>query len=51
MTEIMSHPLYAVAVAGLLALVFAFTRSLWVNKQDEGDDTMRKIAGHIRVHR
>ncbi|MDP6945034.1 MAG: sodium-translocating pyrophosphatase, partial [Myxococcota bacterium] len=48
MTEILSHPLYAVAVAGLLALVFAFTRSLWVNNQDPGDDTMQKIAGHIR---
>ena len=40
--------LYAVPVAGALALLFAFLRSSWINKQDAGDDTMTKIAGHIR---
>ena len=44
MTEIMSHPLYAVALAGLLALVFAFTRSIWVNKQDPGDAKVSLLA-------
>ena len=40
--------LYAVPVAGILALIFAFLRSSWINKQDMGDDTMKKIAGYIR---
>jgi K(+)-stimulated pyrophosphate-energized sodium pump len=40
--------LYAVAGSGVLALLFAFTRSLWINKQDAGTDVMTKIAGHIR---
>ena len=37
-----------VPVAGLIALAFAFIRSTWVMKQDEGDDTMKKIAKLIR---
>ncbi|MEM6794697.1 MAG: sodium-translocating pyrophosphatase [Acidobacteriota bacterium] len=40
--------LYAVPVCGALALIFAFLRSSWINKQDAGDATMVKIAGHIR---
>ena len=37
-----------VPVAGVIALAFAFIRSTWVMKQDEGDDTMKKIAQLIR---
>ena len=40
--------LYAVPVSGVLALLFAFLRSSWINKQDSGNETMVKIAGHIR---
>jgi K(+)-stimulated pyrophosphate-energized sodium pump len=40
--------LYAVAGSGVLALLFAFSRSLWINKQDAGTEVMVKIAGHIR---
>lgn len=40
--------LYAVPVTGVLALLFAFIRSNWINKQDMGDATMIKIAGYIR---
>ena len=40
--------LYAVPVAGVLALLFAFLRSNWINKQEAGDETMIKIAGYIR---
>ena len=40
--------LYAVPVSGVLALVFAFLRSAWINKQDAGDATMIKIGGYIR---
>ncbi len=40
---------YLVPAAGILALVFAFIRSAWVNKQDPGDETMQKIAAQIRA--
>ncbi|MEO1366856.1 MAG: sodium-translocating pyrophosphatase, partial [Acidobacteriota bacterium] len=40
--------MYAVPVSGALALIFAFLRSNWINAQDMGDDTMKKIAGYIR---
>jgi K(+)-stimulated pyrophosphate-energized sodium pump len=40
--------LYAVPAAGILALIFAFMKSSWVVKQDEGDETMKKIAKMIQ---
>ena len=33
---------------GVLALLFAFWRTRWINAQDAGNDEMKKIAGHIR---
>jgi K(+)-stimulated pyrophosphate-energized sodium pump len=41
--------IYAVPAAGILALVFAYIKAVWVNKQDGGDDTMKKIAALIRA--
>jgi len=35
-------------VAAVAALVFAFTKSAWVGKQEVGTDKMGTIAGHIR---
>jgi K(+)-stimulated pyrophosphate-energized sodium pump len=32
-----------------LALLFAFWKARWVNKQDSGDDRMREIAAEIRT--
>lgn len=32
---------------GLLALVFVFVKSAWVNKQDQGTDKMKRIAKNI----
>ncbi len=32
---------------GVLALLFVFVKSSWVNKQDEGNDKMKKIAKNI----
>jgi len=40
--------LFAVLGAGVLALLFAFMKSIAVKKQDEGNETMKTIAGHIR---
>jgi K(+)-stimulated pyrophosphate-energized sodium pump len=39
--------LYFVLILAFAALVFSFLKSLWVGKQDAGDDTMKKIAKHI----
>ncbi|MGD9487100.1 MAG: sodium-translocating pyrophosphatase [Calditrichaceae bacterium] len=38
---------FAIGTA-ILALMFAFWKSLWVNKQDSGTEKMVKIAGNIR---
>jgi len=40
--------LYAVPVAGVLALLYALWRSAWIRRQDPGNETMVRIAGHIR---
>ncbi|MCB9645658.1 MAG: sodium-translocating pyrophosphatase [Deltaproteobacteria bacterium] len=40
--------IYAVPGAGVLALIYAFLSSSWINKQDAGTDRMKEIAGFIR---
>ncbi|MFP3939613.1 MAG: sodium-translocating pyrophosphatase [Acidobacteriota bacterium] len=40
--------LYFVPLCGAAALVFAWVRSAWINRQDPGSEVMVKIAGHIR---
>ena len=47
MAEILAEPLYAVALSGLIALVYAFARSQWISTQDAGTEKMQSIAGHI----
>ncbi|MGM0597980.1 MAG: sodium-translocating pyrophosphatase [Myxococcota bacterium] len=44
----MENLLYVVPVIGLVALAFAFFKTQWINKQDEGTDKMKKISGHVR---
>ena len=39
---------YAVPVAGLIALAFAYTKAKWVQKQDAGTDEMKEIARRIQ---
>ena len=39
---------YLVPVCGVLALLFAWLRALWVGNQDPGDEKLATIAGHIR---
>ena len=39
---------YAVPAAGILALLFAFWKTAWVNRQDAGTDEMKSIAELIR---
>ncbi|WP_051296364.1 sodium-translocating pyrophosphatase [Eisenibacter elegans] len=39
--------LYLIPTLGILALLFTFIKSAWVNKQDPGTPKMAKIAEHI----
>jgi K(+)-stimulated pyrophosphate-energized sodium pump len=39
--------IYLLPVAGVLALIFAGFKSMWIAKQDAGEDKMKTIAGHI----
>ncbi len=40
--------LYAIPLAGVLALIFAALRARWIGAQDAGNAEMITIAGHIR---
>ncbi len=44
----MMQYLYAVPVAGVLALIFAFMKASWVGKQDAGTEEMKEIASRIQ---
>jgi K(+)-stimulated pyrophosphate-energized sodium pump len=46
--ESLSQLVYLVPGAGVIALIFAWLQSVWVAKQDPGDETMQKIAKLIR---
>ena len=35
-------------LTGVIALVFAFVKASWIQKQDAGNERMKEIAGHIR---
>ncbi|HEX5002310.1 MAG TPA: sodium-translocating pyrophosphatase, partial [Bacteroidia bacterium] len=39
--------LYMIPAFGVLGLLYTVWKSAWINKQDPGNDKMRKIAGHI----
>ncbi len=39
--------LYMIPAFGVLALLYTVWKSSWINKQEEGTDKMKKIAGHI----
>ncbi len=39
--------LLLVPLAGVIALVYAFMRARWINRQEAGTDSMIEIAGHI----
>ena len=39
---------FVVPVCGLVALLFAWLRSSWIQRQDAGNERMRTIASHIR---
>jgi K(+)-stimulated pyrophosphate-energized sodium pump len=39
---------FVIPVFGIIALLFAFVKANWVNKQDMGTDRMKEICGYIR---
>ena len=43
----MSSNLIFVVGAGILAMLFSFWKTSWINKQDEGSDRMKKIGKSI----
>jgi K(+)-stimulated pyrophosphate-energized sodium pump len=44
----MGHEMYLVPAAGVLALIYAWIKSVWINKQDPGTPEMQSIAAAIR---
>ncbi len=40
--------IYLIPVAGVIALIYAYMRANWINRQEAGDPKMREIASHIR---
>src|SRR5210317_1176511 len=44
----MNSLIYLIPVAGVIALLFTFVKSAWVNKQDPGSDKMKNIAKFIQ---
>ena len=44
---IMENKLFYVFGSGLIAMLFAFVKTSWINKQDEGSDRMKKIGKSI----
>ena len=43
----MAPILYFIPVVGVVALLFTFWRTHWINQQDAGTERMRRIAGYI----
>ena len=44
----MDKLVYLVPIAGAIALVFAYMKAQWVQKQDAGTDEMQEIARRIQ---
>lgn len=40
--------IYLIPVSGILALLYTYLKSSWVNKQDTGTEKMEKISSHIQ---
>ena len=38
---------YIIPIFGVIAVLFTFFKSAWINKKDPGTDKMKKIASHI----
>jgi len=45
----MNNNLFFIIGAGLLAMVYAFWKTQWINRQDEGTDKMKAIGANIAI--
>lgn len=43
----MNNIVYLIPALGLLGIIVMIAKSIWVNKQEAGDETMQNLAGHI----
>ncbi|MBU1628455.1 sodium-translocating pyrophosphatase [bacterium] len=43
----MNSMIYLVILSGIVALLYGFWKTSWINKQDEGTDAMKMIGGNI----
>jgi len=43
----MNNMIYLVILSGVVALLYSFWKTSWINKQDEGTDAMKMIGGNI----
>ena len=43
----LNNKIYLIIAAGVLAMVYAFWKTSWINKQDEGSERMRSIGASI----
>lgn len=48
LSDISINWVYLIIATGVVALLFAFFKSLWVSRQDTGSDTMQTLAKYIR---
>ncbi len=40
--------IFLIPVLGIIALIFAFIKASWINRQDPGTEIMIEISGHVR---
>ncbi len=43
----MNNMIYLVILSGVVALLYSFWKTKWINRQDEGTDAMKMIGGNI----
>ena len=43
----MENLIYLIPLLGIVGLVIMVVKSLWVSKQNAGDDNMKELAGYI----
>ncbi len=48
LSDISINWVYLIIATGVVALLFAFFKSLWVSRQETGSDTMQTLAKYIR---
>ena len=47
MEALQNNMIYLIPIFGVIGLLVMIVKAIWVNKQDEGEDEMKKLAGYI----